>query len=338
MRVLVTGGTGYVGSHTVAALVGDGHEVRLLVRSPERVAPALAPHGSPDCETVIGDVTDEPSVSGAMADCDAVIHAANVFSLDPRQARVMNEVNERGTEVVLGEAAKRGLDPIVHVSSFAALLPSEGPVTADSEVGDPAPAYSKSKAVAERIARQFQADGQPVVITYPGTVFGPHDPYLGESSRLAQVALRGRARLLNRGTLPVSDVRDVAAIHAAVLQPGLGPRRYLAVGHNISFRWLVARMGELAGRNLWSIPVPAAVALATGRAADWVKVKLGVDIVLSYQGPWLLANCADVDSSLTVDELGVDFTPLDKTLADTVKWLQEAGHITSRQGGNLSLS
>ena len=97
-------------------------------------------------------------------------------------------------------------------------------------------------------------------------------------------------------------------------------------------------MGELAGRNLWSIPVPAAVALATGRAADWVKVKLGVDIVLSYQGPWLLANCADVDSSLTVDELGVDFTPLDKTLADTVKWLQEAGHITSRQGGNLSLS
>ncbi len=338
MRVLVTGGTGFVGSHTIAALVKQDDQVRLLVRSPNRVEPALGPHGSPACEVVVGDVTDREAVAAAVAGCDAVIHAANVFSFDPRQAHVMSAVNEQGTDIVLTEAARADLDPIVHVSSFVALLPSDGPLTAESEVGAPAPTYGKSKAVAERIARRLQADGLPVVITYPGSVWGPHDPYLGESDRQAQNALRGRVRLLNRGSLPISDVRDVAAIHAAVMRPGLGPRRYIAVEHNPNFRSTIARLGELAGRNLWSIPVPAPIALATGRVADWMRLRLGVDPNLSYEAPWLLANAAEVDSTGVINELGIDFTPLDTTLADTTRWLCEAGHITSRQAGTLSRS
>ena len=333
MRVLVTGGTGFVGSHTVAALVKHGHQVRLLVRSHDRVDPALVPHGSPVSEVVIGDVTDKESVAVAVADCDAVIHAANVFSFDPRKTEAMTTVNEQGTELVLAEASRVGLDPIVHVSSFVALLPNDKALTADSAVGAPAPAYSKSKAAAERIARRFQAEGFPVVITYPGSVWGPHDPYLGESGRLAQSALRGKLRLLNDGPFPISDVRDVAAAHGALLQSGLGPRRYIVVGHIQSFRAVIARLGELAGRNLWSIPVPAMMALAAGSFADFIRVKFGANPSLSYEGPWLVANASEADSTPATDDLGVDFTPLDTTLADTVKWLYEAGHITSRQAG-----
>lgn len=333
MRVLVTGGTGFVGSHTVAALVKQGHWVRLFARSCDRVEPALAPHGSAVSEVVVGDVTDQEAVIAAVTGCDAVIHAANVFSFDPAQNETMTTVNEQGTELVLTEASRIGLDPIVHVSSFVALLPSDGPLTADSEVGVPAPAYSKSKAAAERIARRFQADGAPVVITYPGSVWGPHDPYLGESGRLAQSALRGKLRLLNDGPMPISDVRDVAAAHAAILRAGLGPRRYIVVGHTPTFRALIARLGELAERNLWSIPVPATMALAAGRAADWARLTLGANPSLSYEGPWLVANGNEVDSAPAIDELGIDFTPLDTTLADTVEWLYETGHITSRQAG-----
>lgn len=336
MRVLVTGGTGFVGSHTVAALVKKGHRVRLLARSHERVDPALAPHGGVAPDVVIGDATDEAAVVAAVAGCEAVIHAANVFSFDPRLAATMNTVNEQGTELVLAEASRVGLNPIVHVSSYVALLPSEKPLTADSEVGLPAPPYSKSKAAAERVARRFQADGVPVVITYPGSTWGPHDPYLGESGRLVQSALRGWYRFLNDGLLPISDVRDIAAAHAALLQPGLGPRRYILVGHNPRFRALIARLGELAGRNLWSIPVPPRMALATGRAANWARAKLGVNLNLSYEGPWLVANANEADSRAARDELGIDFTPLDTTLTDTVKWLYQTGHITRRQAGALA--
>ena len=94
MRVLVTGGTGYLGSHTVAALVEGGHDVRLLVRAPQRVAAAVAPLGLqlPDLDTVVGDVTDPEAVQRAVRGCEAVVHAASVYSFDSRDARRIRQV------------------------------------------------------------------------------------------------------------------------------------------------------------------------------------------------------------------------------------------------------
>jgi len=126
MKVLVTGGTGFVGSHSVKAIQDAGHEVRLLVRSPERIAPALDPLGVPAPEHVVGDVTDPESVRRAVEGCDAVLHAAAVFTYDARKNREMLDVNARATEAVLGTARDAGLDPIVHVSSYVALIPRAG--------------------------------------------------------------------------------------------------------------------------------------------------------------------------------------------------------------------
>src|SRR5262249_62387538 len=143
MRVLVTGGTGYVGSHSIAALVAAGHRVRVLARSPERIPAALAPLGVDDVETAIGDVTDPAAVERALEGCDAVLHAASVFSMDARRAEEMRAVNVRGTEIVLGSAHRLGIAPIVFVSSELALLPpAEGAVlAADSPVGQSGWAY-----------------------------------------------------------------------------------------------------------------------------------------------------------------------------------------------------
>lgn len=336
MHVLVTGGTGFVGSHTVAALVKHGHRVRVLARSPERIEPALGPLGCAADEVVIGDVTDPAAVDQALAGCEAVIHAANVFSFHPRQVESMRAVNERSTELVLAAAVRRGLDPIVYVSSYMALLPTDQPLAPESEVGNHGPAYSRSKAAADRIARRFQSEGAPVVISYPGSVWGPHDPHLGESNQLALTAMKGRARLVHVGLLLIADVRDVAEAHAAVMEPGLGPRRYLVIGHSPGLGDVLARLGKLAGRNLWSIPVPSPVALVTGRVVDWAKANLGLKMTMSYEGAWLVAKGTEADSTAARNELGVEFTPLDTTLADTGRWLFEAGHLTRRQAGNLA--
>ena len=102
MLVLVTGGTGYVGSHAVAALIKAGHRVRMLARSPGSVTAALAPLGVAIVETSIGDVTDPGTVERALDGCDAVLHAASVFSMDPRRADEMRAFNVRGTDTVLG--------------------------------------------------------------------------------------------------------------------------------------------------------------------------------------------------------------------------------------------
>ena len=181
MRVLVTGGTGFVGSHAVAALRERGHDVRLLARDPARVQAALAPVGveAAAIETARGDVLDPDAVSQALSGCDAVLHAAAVYTFDARRVEAMRATNTRATELVLGAAHRRHLDPIVHVSSYAALLPASGPVVGpDEALKPPAAAYPASKAASERVARALQATGAPVTIVQPGSVWGPHDPAL----------------------------------------------------------------------------------------------------------------------------------------------------------------
>src|SRR5262245_61379748 len=107
MPVLVTGGTGYVDAHSIAALERARHRIRVLARSPEKVAAALGPLGVGDVETSVGDVTDPAAVERALTRCDAVVHAASVFSLDARRADEMNSVNVRGTDIVLDRKSTR---------------------------------------------------------------------------------------------------------------------------------------------------------------------------------------------------------------------------------------
>ena len=220
MKVLVTGGTGFVGAHSVKALLDSGHTVRMLVRSPDRIGAALGPLGTQAPEHVVGDVTDADSARRALEGCDAVLHAASVYTFDARRAASMRRDNMASVRIVLGTAHELGLDPIVHVSSFAALLPAQAPLTPDSPVGEPKGAYNISKAETEQVARDMQDAGAPVVITLPGMVWGPHDPNVGESAIFARDVLRGLLPFRLGGGPNVVDVRDVAAMHAAVMEPG----------------------------------------------------------------------------------------------------------------------
>jgi NAD(P)H-binding len=98
------------------ALVAAGHRVRVLTRSPERVAAALAPLGIGRVESTIGDVTDPGAVERALQGCDAVLHAASVFSMDARKADEMRAVNVRGTDLVRGIAQRLALDAGHYIS------------------------------------------------------------------------------------------------------------------------------------------------------------------------------------------------------------------------------
>ncbi|HEY2427355.1 MAG TPA: SDR family NAD(P)-dependent oxidoreductase, partial [Acidimicrobiales bacterium] len=184
MRVMVTGGTGFVGAHTVKALVDAGHSVRLLVRTPAKIDEVLKPLGVNAPDYVVGDMTDEASVEAAMEGCDGALHAAAVVALDQRRAAAVLEANPRGAEVVLGAAVRRGLDPIVHVSSVSALFaPGVEVIHADLPPTRWGSGYGRSKAKAEEVARRLQEAGAPVVITYPGAVLGPPaGAVIGEST------------------------------------------------------------------------------------------------------------------------------------------------------------
>jgi dihydroflavonol-4-reductase len=334
MRVLITGGTGFVGSHTVAAVVGAGHYVRLLVRQPERVGAALDPLGIHEADTVTGDVLDAAAVQASIEGCDAVINAAAVYSLAPGEAGRALATNARATEIVLEAAIEAGLDPIVHVSSYVALLPSRAMLEPNSPIGVGAPAYPRSKAESEAIARRHQAEGAPVVTTYPGAVVGPHDPYFGDSAFTLAMILRNRTPFALSGGWPIADVRYVADAHAAMLEPGRGPRRYVLGGHYTAWRELYASLRRLTGRRLPAVPTPGAVARASGRAMDGLQRLTRARLPFGHQGAWIITRGAPTDDGATRRELGIEPPPLDQTLADTIRWMVEAGHLSPRLAGD----
>ncbi|MUM35160.1 NAD-dependent epimerase/dehydratase family protein, partial [Mycolicibacterium sp. CBMA 361] len=114
MRVLVTGGTGFVGGWSAKTIADKGHSVRFLVRNPARLETSVAKLGVDVSDHAVGDITDRDSVLRALEGCDAVLHAAALVATDPSQTAQMLATNMDGARNVLGGAAELGLDPIIH--------------------------------------------------------------------------------------------------------------------------------------------------------------------------------------------------------------------------------
>ncbi|WP_328334573.1 NAD-dependent epimerase/dehydratase family protein [Kribbella sp. NBC_00382] len=319
MKILVTGGTGFVGSHAVAELAAAGHDLRLLVRRPEQVAASLAPFGTEVSDIVVGDVLDEAVVTAAIQGCDAVVHAAAIYSLDPRRAADILRTNVRATELVLGQAVAAGLDPIVHVSTTVALTRygGSGP---ELPLGDINLPYAQSKIASEIIARRFQDAGAPVVTIYPGGVYGPNDPYYGDQTERFHWILRNRFPLWIKGGMHVNDVRDVAKLITAATAPGRGPRRYVVPGHHMDGNKLYGAVTEATGRRHPHVDLPGALMGPSTRAIDAVQRLLpskwhypadreGVEIV--RRNTHFNTTPAHTDFSLTP-------IPFPQSIADTI--------------------
>jgi nucleoside-diphosphate-sugar epimerase len=339
MLFAVTGGTGFVGAHSVAALLRAGHQVRLLVRNEAAVEPSLRPLGvDPGAvDVAVADVTDPAAVRSGLRGADGVLHAAAVFSFDSRDHRRMREINEYGTEFVLDAAVAAGVPRIVYVSTVGALMPSRRrPLTPDSPLGRPRETYLASKAAAEKVARRYQEAGAPVVISYPPALLGPHDPHVGDQTTRLRNTLRGLMPLWPLGGFPVGDVRDTAELHAALLTRELagvgrffGPNRYLRT------RDIVRTVRRVTGRALPTGYLPSAAMLPVGLLTGLVQRVWPYHIPAEY-GAIYTCFCATTVDGAACAPLGIQPRPAAVTVADTVRWLHQRGLLTDRQAGALA--
>ncbi|MBB4951456.1 nucleoside-diphosphate-sugar epimerase [Kitasatospora gansuensis] len=333
----MTGGTGFVGAHSVAAVLRAGCRVRLLVRDPAAVGRALLPLGvDPDgLELVVGDVTDQGAVTKAVDGAEVVLHAASVYSFDSRRRSEMLRTNVRGTELVLAAGRESGARAVIHVSSVGALFPAAGPtVRTDSPVGRPREAYLATKAAAEAVARRHQQDGAPVVISYPPALLGPDDPYLGDQNARLRNELRGLMPLWPGGGLPVGDVRDTAAMHAGLVTgTAEGPARHFGPQHFLTTRQYVQAVREATGRRLPAAYLPARAMLPFGLLTGAVQHVWPWHIPAEYGAVYTCAVAAPAEGGA---EHGVGPRPLAETMADTIAWLHARGHLTRAQAGRAA--
>lgn len=338
MKVMVTGATGFVGAHTARALAEAGHQVRALVRTPAKLETVTARAGVDveALEVVNGDITDAAAVDEAVAGCDAVVHAAAVVGTDPSRAAEIEAINPSGASNVLDAAVAAGCDPIVHISTAMALYPfTTDPVTPDHPVGKARSAYAATKAQCEVLARSHQEAGHPVVIVYPALVIGPDD-YGGSSQfRPMQLWLSKPFPRAKGYVMSFIDVRDIAAVVAAAMMPGRGPKRYIMFGHLLDAAEHLEVMSRVTGRPLKSVPMPRAAFRVMGWVGDLIG-RLGRSPLVTSEGVDYMFNFSVGDNSGTEADTGVRLRPVEESFRDAIAWMHREGHLTDAQAGTLA--
>jgi dihydroflavonol-4-reductase len=336
MRVLVTGSTGFVGSHTAAALAAAGYELRLFVRDPQKARRVLRVQGLDLPEHAVGDVTDAAACREALQGCDAVVHTAGVVALERHRAGEVLATNLAGVKNIVGQAADAGLDPIVFVSSVGALFQPMVAVAPDSPVIEGENAYARSKSQSENYVRELQAAGAPILTTYPTAVIGPDDPGISGSNRAIVTLMKDVFPLTSSGFQAV-DVRDVARVHTRLIERRGTSGRYLVGGHYFSWPELGELLTRVSGARLRRVPLPGWSMRLGGRVCDVAKRFVDFDFPMTKEGMAFATQWAPADSSKTCAELGIDFRDPAETLRDTIVWMHRAGHLRARHVGRLAV-
>jgi dihydroflavonol-4-reductase len=336
VKVLVTGATGFTGSHTVRALVAAGHDVRLFARDPDKVRLVFEPHGFVPDDVVVGDMTDPDAVERALAGCDGVVHTAALVELRRSAARRVEDSNIRGVELIIGGAARRGLASIVHVSSLGVFfVPGGPPLSPELPIAPGTTAYARSKARGEEYVRRLQEQGAPISISYPAAIVGPDDPGMSTANQGVYSSLRD-ATLLTSSGFQVVDVRDLAALHVKLLDLARPGARYPAAAEMCSWAEIYALLVELTGNRVRRLRVPGRLLRAAGSVGDVVKLVHDFNFPLTRDAMEFTTLWPGADAGRTTRELGVSFRDVAETFRDTVSWMYGAGHLTPAQAGKLA--
>lgn len=317
-KTLITGGTGFVGSHLARAVARRGDAVRILIRrdSGEELLSGI------DYERVVGDITDRRAVRRAVDGVDRIFHVAGATSFRPADAGRLFDVNVGGTRLLCEEAVEAGAERLVHTSSAAAIGPAAPKGRADERhpftAGSLGIPYINSKREAEMEVLRAGAHGLDTVIVNPTFVLGPGGR--GSSSmNLVKRFLMRRVPAYVDGGLNIVDVRDVAEGHLLAEASGGRGERYILGGRNFTLQRLFADLARISGVPAPAVRVPAPVAVGGARIAEQLglPIGLGADEARSASLWWTYS------SAKAKRELGFSARPHEETLEAAIGSMSE---------------
>ena len=322
-HVLVTGGTGFIGRHTIVALRKAGYAVRALCRSDE---PALRDAGA---EVVRGDVLRPDTVAGALAGITEVVHGAGLVSRDASDAALMHQLHVNGTRNVVSLAAQAGVRRVVHLSTSGTVGVGTDPDMVYRE-DDPVPfealskfPYYLSKWLGERAAEdalRLAKARTDLVTLNPSLALGPGDDR-GSSTTDIRRFLNREIPIVPSGGASFVDARDVADMVVAALEQGRPGERYLLGALNFTWQSFFERLEQVSGVKgpPLSVPLPRRLSVLGVGALEKLVGTMGAKLPVTQVEAEMASYFWYIDSRKAERALG--FAPRDpmSTLLDTVR-------------------
>jgi len=326
-RYLVTGATGFLGSHLVALLRAAGHDVVALCR---RGALSLEEQG---VTVRAGDVLDGASVKAAAEGCVGAFHCAGKVSWRLEDADALYRVHVEGTKAALDACRAAGVARVViastsgtvAVSKSAEALSEEAPAPADIISGWP---YYRSKLYAERAALDRNSEGFEVVSVNPSLLLGPGDVHGSSTGDVARF-LEQKIPFVPAGGLSFVDARDAAQAMAQAMEKGRAGERYLVGAANMTLEAFFGRLSRVSGVPAPRIRMPRSATLARAGAEllQWASKRIPMDAPVEPIAAEMAQHFWYLDASKAKRDLGWTHREVSETLVDTVEDLRARGVV-----------
>jgi dihydroflavonol-4-reductase len=326
-KVLVTGGTGFLGRHLVETLLSDGHEVVSLVYGQEPSS-----HGS--LTEVSGNVLDGASVERAARGCEAIFHCAGKVSRDPKDAELLHRIHVEGTKITLDAARAAGIKRAIVASTSGVVAVSKKPKPIPDERSLPPMEligswpYYRTKLFAEMAAFERNAPDFTVVCVNPSLLLGPGD-ILGSSTGDVVDFLEKRIPAIPGGGMSFVDARDAARGLVLALEHGKPGERYLLAAQNLTMRAFCEKLSRISGvpMPVMQMPKSPAFGIIGATLAEKIAKRLNTEPLVDKVSAEMAQYFWYADSTKARTELGWEpRDPMD-TLADTVEDLRSRGVV-----------
>lgn len=331
-RVLVTGGTGFLGEHVVSALLDRGHyRVRVLARSQSPVLARLA--RAADLELVRGDILTGDQLTAAVAGCSRILHLAGMVSRNPDDAQRMMRVHVDGTRRLF-EEARRASDPktpvarIVVASTSGTVAVSDVDEVLDEDAGYATELvagwpYYASKIFQEKLAFSLGKEfGIEVVCVNPSLLLGPGDRRQSSTTDILRF-LRRDIPVVPAGGVNFVDVRDAAEAVVTALERGRPGERYLLGGPNWTVAEFFGRLSRVAKIRPPRMRLPSGLARAGASIIEHLYRNRGKEPPVDRISVEMSEHYWWCDSSKAQRELGFEARDPGLTLHDTVRYLRQ---------------
>jgi len=322
-KILITGGTGFLGAHIVRQLLDAGEKnLRVMASSvPEWMTDA-------GVEPMIGSVTKRDDVATAVKNVSAIFHLAGKVSRDDEDAAAMNKVHVEGTRIICEAAKDAGVKTLVLASSSGTIAVSEDEQIVDETFPQPVDVFSRwayyaSKYYQERTALEnFDGDGRKLVILNPSLLLGPDDERLSSTKPVLDFLGR-KIPYTPSGGLNFVDARDAATAFVSALEKGRHQEKYLLGSANMTFPEFFGRLERLSGVSAPMLKVPKKLAMAGSSMIESVFKNWGKASPVASKEVEQAEYFWYFESSKAKEELG--FAPRDpqETLQDTVVYLRK---------------